>query len=295
MIEKLRSMAIFASVVDQGTFRAAAQHLGLAPSRVSQTVSDLERELGVTLLYRSTRRLALTAEGQILYDKVNQMLQAAETGLDAINILSTQPTGELRVTAPAFVTQTAIMDLFAEFARKYSHVDLKLNFSDQPRDLIKEGFDVGIRAGWLKDSELMSRKIGEVNRLLVASPDYVASKPAPTEPADLEKWDWLHFSMRPDRAELFSENGESATVVCNYKIEVDSAYALYEFAIRGMGVTPLPENLVLRAIERGELVHVLPEWSSKALSVHAVWPDRSRRESLTLIFVRFLADNAGQL
>jgi len=295
MIEKLRSMAIFASVVDQGTFRAAAQHLGLAPSRVSQTVSDLERELGVTLLYRSTRRLALTAEGQILYDKVNQMLQAAETGLDAINILSSQPTGELRVTAPAFVTQTAIMDLFAEFARKYSHVNLKLNFSDQPRDLIREGFDVGIRAGWLKDSELMSRKIGEVNRLLVASPDYVASKPEPTEPADLEKWDWLHFSMRPDRAEFFSQNGETAVVACNYKIEVDSAYALYEFAIRGLGVTPLPESLVKRAFERGELVPVLPDWSSKPLSVLAVWPDRSRRESLTLIFVRFLADHAGQL
>lgn len=295
MIDKLRSMAIFATVVDQGTFRAAAQHLGLAPSRISQSVSDLERELGVTLLYRSTRQLSLTNEGDLLYAQVREMLRAAETGLDAINLISNEPSGELRVTAPAFVTQTGMMDSFAEFAKSNPGVALKFNFSDHPRDLIKEGFDVGIRAGLMQDSELMSRNIGKVDRILVASPEYVAEKKAPVHPKDLEHWDWLHFSMRPEKADFISNDGESATVAYKFHIEVDSAQALYELAVRGLGLTPLPENLAKRGFRQGELVRVIPEWSSAPLELHAVWPDRSRRESLSLIFVRFLASQAGRL
>lgn len=295
MIEKLRSMAIFATVVDQGSFRAAASHLGLAPSRISQTVSNLEKELSVTLLYRSTRQLSMTSEGQILYAKVSEMLQAAETGLDSINVLSKQPNGELRITAPAFITQTGMIDLMAEFSTANPGIDLKINFSDRPRDLIKEGFDVGIRAGFLDDSELMSRTIGQAAKLLVASPDYVATHPTPTHPRDLEAWKWIHFSMRPERAEMISKSGKSTHINCTYQIEVDSAHALYEFAIRSLGVTAIPENLANRGISRGELVHVLPEWSLPSLGLYAMWPDRSRRESLALIFVRFLADHSDRL
>lgn len=295
MIDKLRSMAIFAAVVDQGTFRAAADHLKLAPSRVSQTVSDLEKELGVTLLYRSTRRLALTSEGQLLHTKVTQMLQAAETGLDAINLLSSQPAGGLRVTAPAFATQTGLMDSLAEFARSYPQILLKLNFSDRPRDLIKEGFDIGIRAGWLKDSELMSRTIGTARRMLVASPEYAASQPPVNHPEDLADWRWVHFSVRPERTEMTNDDGQVASVMCKYQLEVDSATALYEFAVRGLGLTVIPEHLARRAIEEQALVQILPGWSFRPLEFHAVWPDRSRRESLALIFVRFLAEQSQRL
>lgn len=289
MIEKLRSMAIFATVVDRGTFRGAAQHLGLAPSRISQSVSNLEKELGVTLLYRSTRQLSLTNEGHILYAKVGEMLRAAETGLDAINLMSNQPAGELRITAPAFVTQTGLMNSFAQFAKAYPGINLKFNFSDHAHDLIKEGFDVGIRAGVMADSELMSRTIGQAKRYLVASPDYVACRTAPTHPSELEHWDWLHFSMRPERLEMCSISGETHSIVCRYRVEVDSAYALNEFALCGLGLTPLPESLANRGIAQGKLVHVMPEWSMAPLTLHALWPDRSRRESLTLIFIRYLA------
>lgn len=293
MIEKLRSMAIFATIVDRGSFRAAAQHLHLAPSRISQTVSNLEQELGVTLLYRSTRQLSLTNEGRILYEKVSEMMLAAETGLDAINQLSGQPTGELSITAPAFVTQTGLMELFADFAKSNPGISLKFNFSDHSRDLIKEEFDVAIRAGFMKDSELMSRSIGQANRILVASPEYVASKPLPTHPKELEQWDWLHFSMRPERVEMLSDSGETASIMSKFRVEVDSAYALSEFSVRGLGLTPLPENLANRGVKQGELVRVMPEWSIAPLQLRAVWPDRSRRETLTLIFVRFLADNSS--
>jgi len=290
MIEKLRSIAIFATVVDQGTFRAAALHLGLAPSRVSQMVSDLEKDLGVTLLYRSTRQLSLTHEGRILLEKAHIMLDAVEGGLDAINPTSTEPTGTLRITAPAFVTQTELMAVFAKFSNNYPKINLSFDFSDAPRDMIKDGFDVAIRAGWLENSEFMTRSIGNEDRLLVSSPKYFSSKEAPEHPTDLETWDWVRFAMRPDQTELTSSKGETLSVTGKSNIAVNSADALNEFAIQGLGLTALPEHLACRGIDRGELLHVLPDWSLRPLGLHAVWPDQSRRENLTTIFVRFLAE-----
>ena len=289
MIKKLRSIAVFATVVEQSGFRAAGRILGLAPSRVSQTVSDLETELGVTLLYRSTRRLSLTHEGEILYAKAKQMLDAAESGLDAIRPMSKEPDGTLRIAAPAFIAQSDVMDSLAEFAKAYPKINLDLDFSDRRRDLIKDGFDAAIRAGPLEDSQLLTRNLGATGRLLAASPEYYASKDKPSHPRDLERWEWVRFAVRPDRMELFSTKGEAASVVGTSHIVVDSVEALYEFVARGLGLSVLPENIAARGCARGDLVHVLPHWSPRPVELHVVWPDQSRRHNLTMIFVRFLS------
>ncbi|MEO1550987.1 MAG: LysR family transcriptional regulator [Pseudomonadota bacterium] len=290
MIDQLRPIAIFSTVVDQGSFRAAALHLGLAPSRVSQTVSDLEKRLNVTLLYRSTRHLSLTQEGRLLHARAQEMLKNMEAGLDELNQSARDPHGMLRVTAPAFVTQTELMDRFADFAATYPRVSLTLDFSDTQRDLIKQGFDVSIRAGWLDNSEMMTRNIGEVQRFLVASPDYVARKGMPDHPSALEDWDWIAFAMRSNQTDLTSETGQVVSVTGKAQVTVNSASALYEFATRGLGVTAIPETMACRGFDRGDLVHILPAWSLTPLGLHAVWPDQSRRETLTLLLVRFLAD-----
>jgi DNA-binding transcriptional LysR family regulator len=289
MIDKLRSIAIFSTVVDQGSFRAAALHLGLAPSRISEVVSQLEKDLGVTLLYRSTRQLSLTNEGRHLHERAKAMLDAAEEGLDAISPLSKEPTGALRITAPAFITQTNLMDAFARFSRTYPRVDLDFHFSDRPSEVIKDGFDVAIRAGWLNDSDLMVRTIGHTDRFLVASPDYVATMPTPAVPSDLEAWDWIRFVMRANQTELTAANGEVMTVLGKSSVSVNAADALYGFAVRGLGLTTIPEHLAVRGFEQGDLVHVLPDWSVPPLGLHAIWPNQSRRENLTTLFVRFLA------
>jgi len=292
MIDKLRAIAIFSTVVDQGTFRAAAQHLGLAPSRVSQTVSDLEKALGVTLLYRSTRQISLTHEGSLLHKKAQEMLAAADEGLDAINPLSSEPAGHLRISLPAFITQTDLMDGFADFSKTHPKVSLDFHFTDQRLDLIKGGFDVAIRAGWLEDGEFLSRKIATMDRLLVASPDYSSKKPALNHPSQLEKWDWIRFAIRSDKTELTSPDGETVAVTGQSQVSVNSADALYECAMRGLGVTTIPEHLACRGFARGDLEHILPEWSLQALGIYAVWPDQSRRENLTLSFVRFMSEKA---
>ena len=293
MIDKLRAMAIFSRVVELGTFRAAAGDLGMAPSRVSEIVSALERDLGVTLLYRTTRQLSLTHEGRVLHTRTQDMLAAAEDGLDAISNAGAEPQGELRVTAPAFVTQTGLMADFARFAATYPGIRMLFDFSDTPRDLIRDGFDVGIRAGWLQDSDFMTRNIGYADRLLVAGAEYVAAMGQPEHPSELENWDWIRFSIRPDQTTLTNGDGQSVTVTGKSHLAVNTADALYEFAARGLGVTTIPENLARRGFERGDLVHVLPGWSLRSLGFHAVWPDQSRRETLTVLFVRFLAGQTG--
>jgi DNA-binding transcriptional LysR family regulator len=290
MIDHLRHMAVFARVVEEGSFRAAAKEVGLAPSRVSETVSQLEDYLGVTLLYRSTRKISLTSEGQILYERVVEMLRSAEAGLNDLNALMQEPAGELRVSIPAFLVSGPLSSAIAAFARQYPNVSFSVAYTDRRMRLIEDGFDVTIRVGWLEDSSMMSRKLAEGQRVLVAGTDYAGSRETPKRPADLTDWSWIHFKQRSDKTEFTSADGKIESVSGNAQIEVDSIDAVYHFATENMGATVLPSFLADKGVAAGKLVQLLPDWKLRPLGIYAVWPDQSRRESLTLSFVRFLAE-----
>lgn len=290
MINYLRHMAVFAMVVDEGSFRATAKALGLAPSRVSETISDLEAYLGITLFYRSTRKLSLTSEGRRFYTHVSQIPRNAESGLNELNTLIQKPIGELTVSIPAFLTTSNISSTIADFAHEFPDVNLKLIYSDQVLDPLDEGIDLSIRAGWPADSALLSRKLGSEKRLIVASKKYLESRTQPNHPHDIKEWHWIHFAMRTGSVELESENGEKVSFAENTRLSVNSAEALLNFALKDLGLTILPETFVEPYIKSGELVHVLPQWQAKPLGYYAIWPDKSRRESLTLLLVRYLAE-----
>jgi DNA-binding transcriptional LysR family regulator len=290
MIEHLRHMAIFAQVVDEGSFRAAAKAMGLSPSRVSETVSDLEDFLGVTLLYRTTRKIALTNEGRMFYARVAEMLRCAESGLNDLNALSLEPVGALRVSMPAFMSSSTLATAIAEFVRRHPQVAISLSLTDERKDLLVDGYDVNIRAGWLDDSSMMSRKLGESERALVAGAGYAATRPRPTHPSDLEDWDWIRYKHRSDYTTLKGPKGETARVLGQSRLEVDSVDALHHFALQNLGATVLPEHLAAQGEATGKLIRLFPTWQLIPLGFFAVWPDTSRRESLTLLFVRFIAD-----
>ena len=294
MIDHLRHMAIFARVVDEGSFRAAAKAIGVAPSRVSATVSELEDFLGVTLLYRTTRKIALSNEGRMFYARVTDMLRSAENGLNELNALSLEPVGALRVSMPAFMSSSSLSTAIAKFSRLHPQVALSLAFSDQKMDLINDGFDVNIRVGWLDDSAMMSRKLGESARALVAGSDYAATRPVPEHPSTLEDWDWVRYRNRSEYTRLNGPGGEEAKVLGQARLEVDSVDALYHFTCQNLGATVLPEHLAARGEAEGKRVRLFPEWQLAPLGIFAVWPDTSRRENLTLLFVRFLAGELGQ-
>ena len=290
MIDHLRQMAIFARVVDEGSFRAAANDLGLAPSRTSEIVSDLETYLGVTLLYRTTRKISLTNEGRIFYARVVEMIRAAEAGLNELNALSLEPVGALRISLPSFFAAGPFSTAIASFAQKHPHVAFSVTYTDKRVGLIEDGFDLNLRVGWLDDSSMMSRKLADSQRLLVAGAGYAAARPIPKRPSDLEDWDWIRYQQRADVTEFISPDGKTKKVTGQAQIEVDNVDAMYHFATQNTGLAILPSFLAERGISSGELVQIIPDWTLRPLGIYAVWPDKSRRESLTLLFVRFLSD-----
>ncbi len=253
-------------------------------------MSELETYLGVTLLYRTTRRIALTNEGRMFYVRVTEMLRSAETGLNELNALSLEPVGALRVSMPAFMSSSALATAMAEFTRRHPQVALSLTFTDARTDLLEDGFDVNIRVGWLDDSSMMSRKLGESDRALVAGTGYAATRPRPTHPSDMEDWDWLRYRHRSEYTTLYGPDGGSEKVLGQARLEVDSVDALYHFTLQNLGATVLPEHLAARGEAEGKLTRLLPGWRLLPLGYFAVWPDTSRRESLTLLFVRFISE-----
>lgn len=254
----------------------------------------LDKTLGVTLLNRTTRKIALTNEGRIFYARVVDMIRSAESGLNDLNALSIEPVGALKVSMPAFMSSSSLARAIGEFAREHPLVTLSVNFSDRPVGLIEAGFDVNIRVGWLDDSAMMSRKLGEEGRMLVVGKEYAAARPKPIRPRDLEDWDWIGYDQRRDTIE-FTRNAETESVKGNSHLRVDSVDAMYTFAVQNLGVTVVPNHVAQSGLQDGSLIQLLPNWRLKPLGFYAVWPDKSRRESLSLLFVRFLAKNFGPL
>lgn len=289
MHDYLKHMAIFARVVDEGSFRAAARQVGLAPSRISETVAELEDYLGVTLLYRTTRKIALTNEGRMFYARVVEMMRSAEAGLNELNALSLDAVGALRISLPAFFASGPLTTAIADFTRLHPNVAFSIVYTDQRTKLIEDGFDMTIRVGWLDDSSMMTRKLAEGQRVLICGVDYAHQRARPERPSDMEDWDWIRFRQRPDTTELTSPSGQIEEVTGNAQIEVDSIEAAFHFACENVGATVLPSFLAERGIAEGKLVRLLPDWRLSPLGIYAVWPDKSRRENLTLLFVRYLA------
>jgi DNA-binding transcriptional LysR family regulator len=296
MLDRLRSLAVFAKVVELGSFRAAARALALSPSVVSHHVRELEAQLSVPLLYRTTRRLSLTSDGEKVVVAAREMVDAAERGLDAVSGRSSSPSGELRVTAPAFLAETGLSRDMAAFARELPQVKLTVSFSDAPRDLLRDGFDLALRVGRLEDSTHRTRRLADMRRLLVASPRFVAERPTPRRPADLALWDFVQLSSRPAEATLVpAGKRRPVTVAFTPRLSVDSAAAMRELVLAGAGLATLPEVTVRSELARGRLVEVLPRWRVATLGVHAVWPYNAQRASLTLRFVDFMADRIRTL
>jgi len=290
MIDHLKQMAVFARVVDEGSFRAAAKQIGLSPSRISETVSDLEEYLGVTLLHRTTRKIALTNEGRMFYGRVVEMLRSAETGLNELNALSLDPVGALRISLPAFLSGGPLTAAVASFTKLHPNVAFSVVYSDNRLGLVEDGFDMNVRVGWLDDSSMMARKLGDGQRVLVAGKNYADSRPTPRRPSDMEDWSWIRYRNRSDVTMFADPKGNEEGVTGNSQIEVDSIDALYHLATQDAGATVLPSFLAERGQAEGKLVRLLPDWSLRPLGIYAVWPDKSRRESLTLLFVRYLAE-----
>ncbi len=288
MIDRLRQLAIFAKAAETGSFRGAAKVLDLSASVVSHHISKLESELGVALLYRTTRKLSLTRDGETLLRSAQEMVAAAERGLDDISAGSLEPAGRLKLTAPAVMAHSALIDRIAAFSEAHPRVDLEVGFSDVRRDIIAEGIDLAVRMGWLKDSSLKAKKVATEERVLLAAPSYLEGRERPEAPGDLEGWQFLYLGGVGRQFAFKNKSGERTMHSATSRIVVDDAMALYRLVRAGAGLGALPVYLAADDLAAGKVVHVLPDWQLSPLGIYAVWPSNTLRDSLTSRFVNYL-------
>ncbi|HET9822991.1 MAG TPA: LysR family transcriptional regulator [Burkholderiaceae bacterium] len=288
---RLVEMRVFRAVAEAGGFTAAARTLGVSQSFVSQTVSDLERRLGVALLHRSTRAHRLTPEGE-------NYLAAARRLLDAIDVAEgelrpDEPAGVLRVTAPRAFGADQVVPRMPEFLSRHPRVSLRLSLSDQMASLLEDGFDVAIRMGRLQDPSLASRPLARLQRIVVAAPAYIERHGTPATPQDLARHEGLlweppmeHLNRWP-----FVSDGHAQEVTVRGRLHSSDGSALFQWCLAGAGVMRLAEHLALPAIRRGALVPLLQAHQAHDdLAIHAVFLPARQRVPRVRAFVDFLAE-----
>ena len=291
MLNQLRQIAIFAKTVEHGSFRKAASALHLSPSVVSHHIAKLEDELGVALLYRSTRKLSLTSDGEALLVSARGMMDCAENFLSAATNQKTQLIGELSITLPAVLERSKLVNHIGSFAKLHTNVNLELDFSDAQSNLIQDGVDVAIRMGWLEDSSLKARKLYDIDRYVVVSADYIESKPRTISIEEVETWDWIELSS-VGLSNIFSFPKKSKTTFRpKSRIRVNSAQAIHQLVTSSYGIATLPKFLVETELESGKLIRVLPEIEILPVGVYAVWPPNAPKGGLTNRFVEHLKKN----
>jgi len=294
----LNDLYYFAAVVDHGGFAAAERALGIPKSRLSRRISALEGELGVRLLQRSTRRFAVTDVGTSVHRHAQSMLAEAQAAREAVDRLSAEPRGVVRVGVPVGLAQQQMPLLLPEFLARYPQVRVQLHVGNRRVDVINEGFDVAIRVRNKLDDDgsLVMRSFGQVQELLVASPKYLDRMGRPQTPEDLDKH--VTLSMGEDEARQHWElhrDGETRKIALKPRVAGFDFPMLMALAKQGIGITMLPETTCAGAVRAGELEVVLPEWRLPQGTCHAVFASRRGLLPAVRVFLDYLAEKMPAL
>lgn len=289
-MDELKPYAVFAETVAAGSMSAAARRLGMSPSAVSQTIRALELQAGVTLLHRSTRKLALTEAGERCYPHCRRLLEAARTAAESLDQARNAPTGELRVAAPVGFA-AHIAPALAPLLAQSPQLRLRLSVDDAMIDLIDARIDIAIRVGRLVDSSWIARPLCEFEMILCAAPAYVERHGMPESVHELASHHCLAFTremaeplqdgsmpaaeLLPTLAlDLNGAAGERQRVHASVRITSNNQLSLQQMCEQGLGIARLGYADVLPALERGTLVRLLPQWRFTPMPVTALTPRR---------------------
>ncbi|WP_371816424.1 LysR family transcriptional regulator [Roseateles sp. DAIF2] len=291
-------MAMFARVVERGSFAAAAEGSAMTPTMVGNHIRELERRLNGRLLNRTTRRQSLTELGRRYHARCVEilgLLEAAE--LDARE-MQASPRGQLRVSCPVTYGTRALVPVLASYLDRYPDVQVELSLNDRFVDLAADGFDAAIRVGELPDSGLIARPLRPSPRVACASPAYLARHGTPQVPADLAQHNCLAFlfAAGPEREWRFSRpDGPGVErVVVRGRLDVNGGMALREAALAGLGVILQPELMLKDDIESGRLVRLFANWQAPTWPVHVMRLPDARITPKLESFISFLEETLGR-
>lgn len=265
-------VAIFIKVVQVGSFSKAAIALGMPNSTVSAKISSLEKRLGVTLIQRTTRKLNITPAGDAYFKRCMLGLEEIKAAEAEIANIQGEPQGLLRITAPNELGSTVLPQLVSDYIKKYPKVRIEVLLTDRRVDLLSENVDLAIRAGEMKDSTLIAKRVGAIYFAPFASPKYLKAKGAPTHPRELKQHVCLQFSpLGVDEWKMTSSKG-SLNVPLSARVLINDMAALKKMAVMGDGIVFLPTYYCYTEVSNKQLIRILPEWRSNLAPVHFVYP-----------------------
>lgn len=289
-MDRFVEMQTFSAVVDAGSFVKAADALGLPKAAMSRYVGDLETRLGVRLLHRTTRRLSLTGEGQVFYDRCKELLAGVAEAEAEITSRSGAASGLLRVNAPVTFGIRHLAPLWGEFRVRYPNVTLDVTLADRVVDLVEEGYDVAIRIATLPSSTLISKRLATTRMVLCASPGYLKARGAPRHPAELAAHAVISYSYWSTRDEWHFDGPQGPvsvkTLPCMHTNSGDTCRAA---ALAHQGVILQPTFLVGDDLAAGTLVELMPEYHSIELGIYAIYPTRKHVSPKVRALIDFLA------
>lgn len=285
--EQLKSMVVFAQVVEQGSLTAAARHIRLSRAVVSYHIKKLESHLGIKLLNRSTRSITLTEAGSQYYQRCRIIAEQASAANQQVENLKNEPVGLLKITCPVNVGLQTIVPALNEFRQLYPKIELDVMLSDEVLNIIKEGIDLAIRGAPLPDSGLQASKLATLPTCLCGAPEYFRKHGYPSTPAELADHDWVIYKLTANVIELKKGN-RSFSVKVKGTISTNNAAARTAFIEGGHGLARIPTYDALPKIKAGTLTSVLDEYQLNAIDVYGVFPPGAAKSKKLRLLLDYL-------
>ncbi len=290
-MDKLAAMRAFVAIVDAGSLSAAAEAMDRAPPTMVRSLATLEEHLGVRLLTRTTRRMSLTEEGRVYLDRCRKILADVEEAEQAIVSADAEPRGEIRVTAPLLFGERHVAPAVTRFLGRYPRVRVELLLLDRNIDLVDEGIHLAVRIGRLPDSSLLAVPVGEVRRVVVASPDLLARHDEPTHPKDLTTLPCVsHDGIGPSSRWDFRDAGTDVMVRVNASFSCTLASASVAACVAGLGFGSFLSYQVEPDVRAGRLRVVLEAFEPEPIPVQIVYPDARFMSPRLRVFIDALRE-----
>ena len=289
-LDQLPSLALFARLVQLGSFTRVAAEAGLAKSAVSKRIAGLERALGVQLLRRSTRKLAPTEEGLAFYEHCARVLESAGAAYRAVEGANELARGPLRVSAPVTLSQMRLGDACAAFLAAHPEIDLQLHADDRLVDVVEGGFDVTIRVGRLPEASFVAKKLATDRLIVCASPAYLLRAGRPQTPSDLVAHNCLHYTLVPLAGEWrFRGPSGPYSVPVRGNFSTSDGTVLRTAALAGLGIVVLPQFMVADDVAAGRLELLLEGARRAQIGIYAITAHGRRLPKRVRLFIDFLA------
>lgn len=274
-MDKFQEMRVFVSVVEAGSFVAAADALNMSKAAVSRYVSELEMRLGARLLHRTTRRLSLSDEGEVFLARCRDILSSIEESESEISMRASSASGRLKVSVPVSFGLKHLAPLWNDFLAAHPRLTLDVQLADRVVDLVDEGFDLAVRIARLPDSSLISRQIAATRLVMCASPEYLRQRGTPRHPDELVAHDVIGYSLLStgDQWQLEGPEGP-VSVRVNPRLWTNNGNTSVAAAARGAGIDLQPTFLIAEELADGRLVQVMPEYQAAELGIYVVYPSR---------------------